>query len=221
MPFRHLPGVSTCRFKRGDYLYHVGDRMDHVYYLIRGRVKREVLSAGGHTMISTVKESGKITGSIVGLFNIYDEKFEGIATDDFVAAGDCICYKIPVEVCRAYLLDHPDLLVQALGICIALYDDIERFNKERSDLDATARFSRFLLEHTGRNGLLDKTYTNVEIGKYLSMHPVTVSRLIGALQKEGILCRRDQGLEVVDPERLEACAQGSYHLNYYIKYGKK
>lgn len=215
MPFRHLPGVSTCRFKRGDYLYHVGDRMDHVYYLIRGRVKREVLSAGGHTMISTVKESGKITGSIVGLFNIYDEKFEGIATDDFVAAEDCICYKIPVEVFRTYMLDHPDLLVQTLGICIALYDDLERLNNDRSDLDATARLSRFLLDRSGRGRTLPKTYTNVEIGKFLSMHPVTVSRLIGALQKEKIVLRRPEGLEVIDPEGLEACARGRRHLNYY------
>lgn len=220
MPFRHLPGVTSCRFKRGDYLFHIGDSIDYVYYLIRGRVKRETMTAGGHQIISAVKESGKITGSIVGLFSIYDEQFDGTATDDFVAMENCICYKVPVEVCKKYMLDHPNLLVQALGICISASDNFERLTNERSDLTAPARFCRFILEHGGQEGLVPKTYTNVEIGKFLSMHPVTVSRLIGALQKDHILLRRPQGLEVVDLARLEACAKGNYRLDYYIQYGK-
>ena len=44
MLFRDLPGVTTCRFKQGEYLLRRGEPMPYVYYLKKGEVKREVLT---------------------------------------------------------------------------------------------------------------------------------------------------------------------------------
>lgn len=41
MLFRDLPGVTTCRFKQGEYLLRRGEPMPYVYYLKKGEVKRE------------------------------------------------------------------------------------------------------------------------------------------------------------------------------------
>lgn len=39
MLFRDLPGVTTCRFKQGEYLLRRGEPMPYVYYLKKGRGK--------------------------------------------------------------------------------------------------------------------------------------------------------------------------------------
>ncbi len=79
MLFRDLPGVTTCRFKQGEYLLRRGEPMPYVYYLKKGEVKREVLTPYGSEMINTIKVGGQITGSIVGLLEIYDSRFMVIA----------------------------------------------------------------------------------------------------------------------------------------------
>lgn len=217
MPFRHLDGVSICRFHRGEYLIHRGERMEYVFYLIQGSVKREVTTAGGHIAVNTLKESGKITGSIVALFCIYDETFDGTSTDDFVAASDCICYRIPVDVCKCYLRAHPVLLEQALGISIGLFDETEAALVARLDDDAGTRFCRFLEKHSEKGSagnVLPRAFTNVEIAKYLSMHTVTVSRLITALINHGSVKRMSDGLHVLDAAFVHECASGREKLNY-------
>lgn len=85
MLFRDLPGVTTCRFKQGEYLLRRGEPMPYVYYLKKGEVKREVLTPYGSEMINTIKVGGQITGSIVGLLEIYDSRFNGYCSDDFIA----------------------------------------------------------------------------------------------------------------------------------------
>lgn len=114
MLFQGLPGVSVCRFKKGEYLMRRGEAMPYVYYLKKGEVKREVLSPYGSEMINTVKFGGQITASIIGLLTIYDSGFDGTCSDDFIAVTDCVCLRVPVEVCMQYLGEHPELLADAL-----------------------------------------------------------------------------------------------------------
>ena len=85
MPFHQLEGVEVCQFKAREYLMRRGDPMPYVYYLKRGVVNREILSKEGAILITTIKESGGITSSIVGLLEIFADYFEGKCTDDFVA----------------------------------------------------------------------------------------------------------------------------------------
>lgn len=59
MLFQGLPGVSVCRFRKGEYLMRRGEVMPYVYYLKKGEVKREVLSPYGSEMINTVKFGGR------------------------------------------------------------------------------------------------------------------------------------------------------------------
>lgn len=82
MPFHQLEGVEVCQFKAREYLMRRGDPMPYVYYLKRGVVNREILSKEGSILITTIKESGGITSSIVGLLEIFADYFEGKCTDD-------------------------------------------------------------------------------------------------------------------------------------------
>lgn len=217
MPFHDLPGVTTCRFRAREYLLRRGEAMPYVYYLKRGEVNREVLTPYGSVMISNTKEGGKITGSIIGLLTIFDRSFDGVCSDDFIAATDCICYRIPVDVCKRYMRTHPALMEEAFVRAIDIYNELEATLASLQDQPAPERVCAFLLAHStaDADGLhLAKTFSNVEIGKHLAVHSVTVSRIISALRREGIVTRTPDGLRVTDPEALAAYAGGQRRMKY-------
>lgn len=147
MLFQGLPGVSVCRFRKGEYLMRRGEAMPYVYYLKKGEVKWEVLSPYGSEMINTVKFGGQITASIIGLLTIYDSGFDGTCRDDFIAVTDCVCYRVPVEVCMRYLGEHPELLAEALTMAMDLFDEMEALLLNKRDLKAPQLVSEFLLTH--------------------------------------------------------------------------
>lgn len=202
--FRDLPGVTTSRFKQGEYLLRRGEPMPYVYYLKKGEVKREVLTPYGSEMINTIKVGGQITGSIVGLLEIYDSHFDGYCSDDFIAIEECVCYRVPVEVCMRYLGEHPELLAEALFL-------------NKRDLKAPQLVCEFLLTHgleRAEGLVLPKKFNNVEIAKHLSMHSVTVSRIMSALKREGVVVRTAEGWLLRDTEALHEYLDGTRKMKY-------
>ena len=217
MPFRHLDGIEVCRFRAGEVLMRRGEPMPYVYYLKKGAVKREILTQEGSTLIVTIKESGAITGSIVGLLEIFDKRFNGYCSDDFIAEKECLCYRIPVSVCKTYLRNHPALLEEALVMCIAQFDLLEAAYSKKKDMSAVDLVCEFLLSHdeSGTEGILvPKKYTNVEIGKYLGIHSVTVSRIINCLRHDGCVVRTSKGLKILDEAGICAYLNGEKKMKY-------
>lgn len=176
MLFRDLPGVTTCRFKQGEYLLRRGEPMPYVYYLKKGEVKREVLTPYGSEMINTIKVGGQITGRSWGCWRSTILHLTAIAATNFIAIEECVCYRVPVEVCMRYLGEHPELLAEALTIAIDLFDEMEALFLNKRDLKAPQLVSEFLLTHgleRAEGLVLPKKFNNVEIAKHLSMHSVT------------------------------------------------
>lgn len=77
--------------------------------------------------------------------------------------------------------------------------------------------SEFLLTHGEAEPeglLLPKKFNNVEIAKHLSMHSVTVSRILNALKREGVVERRAEGWLVCDCAALEEYLDGTRKIKY-------
>ena len=103
MPFHDLPGVTQCRFKRGEYLIRAGEPVEYVYYLLKGTVYREMTSASGHESIWGSKTGDNIMQSMVGVLTLYCGDGLTYSPFDFIARTNCSCYCIPREVCLQYL----------------------------------------------------------------------------------------------------------------------
>ena len=81
----------------------------------------------------------------------------------------------------------------------------------------SVQLCKFLLEYSrdseaGR--VLSKKYSNIEISKFLSMHKVTVARVLRALKEQGCVERTNQGLLLKNVPLLTAFAQGDKVLEY-------
>ena len=84
-------------------------------------------------------------------------------------------------------------------------------------MSAASLVCEFLLLHyeviDGKR-LVAKKYTNVEIGKYVGVHSVTVSRVINCLWRNGVVARQAQGLEIMDVEGIRAYLRGEKKIKY-------
>lgn len=218
MLFRDLPDVTICEFKAGDHIIRHGDPMPYVYYLIKGEIKNEVLTIYGSEIINAVKKGGSMTESIVGLLEIYAPGFDGTCIDEFIALTDCVCYRIPMETCFKYMGEHPELLAEALTMTIGYFNEIQSLLLNKKDLNATQLVCRFLMLHAVQRPMgsyLPKRYDNTEISKHLSLHSVTISRILSTLKREGVIKRTKEGWLLCDFQTLFLYSEGAKNMKYY------
>lgn len=116
-----------------------------------------------------------------------------------------------------YLGEHPELLAEALTMAIDLFDEMEALLLNKRDLKAPQLVSEFLLTHgvaSAEGLLLPKKFSNVKIAKHLSMHSVTVSRIMSALKREGVVVRTAEGWLLRDTEALHEYLDGTRKMKY-------
>ena len=61
---------------------------------------------------------------------------------------------------------------------------------------------------------LHKSYNNVKIAAYLGIHRVTATRIINVLQKEQVVKRTEDGLQITNLEQLKRYASNQQKLKY-------
>ena len=219
MSFRDLPGAVQCRFRKGERLIRAGEPIEYIYYMVKGSVYREVVTDKGYESILSKKGgSDDIAHSLVGILAAYNRNIGGVSTSDFIAHTDCIAYRIPVEICKDYLRQHPILLEEVVCCALDEYNRVLKMFQSRREGSGAARLCALLLERSkilddGRMAVSRKC-TNVELSKLLSIHKVTVSRMLRALKEEGVVERTPDGLIILDPKRLKQYADNALVLEY-------
>lgn len=217
MPFRNLPGVTLCRFKRGERLISAGEKIEFVYYLQKGIVYRELVTDSGHESILTSKTSDNIVQSLVGILILYQRLNPGYSQYDFIARTNCVCYRIPKEVCLEYLRQHSDLLEEVVRTALDEYSRLMQLFLAKREGCVAGRLCGFLLEQSQTiesDFILSPKYTNVEIAKFLSVHKVTVARILRVLKEEDVIIRTPQGLLLKKPYILQEYANNQRQLIY-------
>ena len=71
-----------------------------------------------------------------------------------------------------------------------------------------------LIVGTEQGLFVSKKFTNVEMSKFLSVHKVTVARILRALKDEETVVRVPEGLILQKPEKLRQYAENSVELKY-------
>lgn len=217
MPFRDLPGVTQCRFRRGDYLIRVGESVEYIYYLLKGTVYREAVTEHGRERILSSKASGSIVESLIGILILYRRPDAGVSSNDFIAHTNCTCYRIPKDVCMEYLRQNPVLLEDVVRTAMDEYMRLMTLFQAKDEGHVAGRLCSLLLERsrqTEQGLLVSKKFTNVEMAKFLSVHKVTVARILRVLKEEDTLARTTEGLLLKNLERLQQYAENEIELKY-------
>lgn len=216
MPFRHLEGAERCYFQPEEHLISAGDSLEYIYYLTSGVVYRIGVTENGEECILGRKIGGEGASSLVGIMETFSKQ-PTESLHDFIAHTDCVCYKIPIDVCLAYLHEQPDMLEALLRELSSDYGRLYRKYWARKEKNVAAELCAFLLENSRESGgvrLLSRQYTNVEIAKFLSVHRVTVTNMLRALKTQGCIERTPRGLVLIDVPQLTDYRNGKKMLSY-------
>ena len=189
--------------RRGDALFHRGDKFEAVYAVRTGFFKTGLSSEDGRDQITGFQMAGELLG------------LDGIGTDrhscDAVALEDSQVCVIPYEQLEHFSLEFPDLqrqfhrvmsreIVRDHGVMMLL-----------GSMRAEERVAAFILNLAQRlkargfsSTELVLRMTRDEIGTYLGLKLETVSRSFSRFQEDGLLDVRQRHIRILDQEGLRA-----------------
>ena len=212
-----LANAQVCHFDKGQYLIRQDDPMDCIYYLLKGSGELLEYTREGETLFCRLKSADQPLNRIVGLHNLW--QLEPSYTYSFVAATDIDCLRIEAGQARQAFLDHPQVMDQVLVLLTEKYLNLRDMYKARQSRHIANQVCDYLFQHMQQNAsgaCLPRDVTNVRIARRLNVHQVTVAKIMRQLQTEGVLRRTPAGLQILDPARLQAYAQGQ-RLDYLKK----
>lgn len=211
MDYSKIKGATFVRFKKHECIVHAGDQPDSFFVVASGYCHRVRLEENGSNTIRTVYAKGDLVCSLMAYRNVTSKS-------DIVADTTLCCWKIPREEFLNELERNPELSKQLLNQIIDEYLDLSSQFFSRKNGETPRLLCKFLFNHARKHedGFLymDKTYNNVKIAAHLGVHKVTATRIINALQKEDVLTRTKDGLQITNPEQLQYYASGKHILKY-------
>ena len=192
-------------FRRGERLFHAGDRLRSLYVVRSGAVKTCLVSPDGDEQIVAFHSPGDLLA--------LDAVEDGHYACDAVALDTASVCAISFEELSARAARRPALQLYLLRAMSAAIKRSAEMVLMLGKKNAEQRMATFLLacaEAQRRRGYSASEVTlpmsRADIGNYLSLAVETVCRLLTRLQGEGVLKVRRSVVTIVDADALVALA---------------
>lgn len=185
------------QFKRGDTIFRKDDKGTHLYVVLEGAVKIALPGEFGQEALVAIARSGEYFGELA-LFDRSPRSATVVALEDtqaaLLAADDFI----------AFLESHP-LAVRA--VLEGLSRTVRRLSDRVEDLiflDVPSRVAKYLLDLAQQNGGAGRelTLTQDELAAFTGASRVSVNRVLGDLERRGLISIRRRRIAILDPDGL-------------------
>lgn len=182
--------------RRGEFLFHMGDRADRLYFLERGTVKAIVLSPDGDERILDVFRAGDLFGEVF---------FMTVARRIFAAQAvtPVTVYAMSEQSFAALLEQRPDLARNFIRHLARQYRRTTLRLQALLSASAGPRLLAILVDLGERLGrrvrgahVLPTGLTQGDLAQMAGLHRSTVSTLINGYRRQGILGGRGHRLTV-------------------------
>jgi CRP/FNR family transcriptional regulator len=193
--------ATRIRVKKGETLFHDGDRFAELYAIRSGSCKTLLLTEDGHEQVSGFHMAGDMLG-IEGI-DAQAHTCRAVALED-------------TEVCALPFERMEELARRNPGLQHALHRLLSReISRERNvmlmlgTMRAEQRLAAFLLDLSRRyhaRGYSSTEFvlrmTREEIGSHLGLKLETVSRLFSRFHQEGVVLVQGRVIKLLDPLAL-------------------
>lgn len=207
--------MQLVMFKRGEYICRDQDKLDYLYFFVKGKAKVYTLLTNGKALLLTFYQDFKVLGDLEILKN------ETVTTNVQVIE-DAYCIAIPVKAVREHLMHDPVFLT---FLCNSLSEKLQRCTKNSSInllYPLEIRLSSYILamgikkEDDELYCVLNENLT--EIAELLGSSYRHLLRTINLLIEKGAIrkiYKDDSGsgsseFQIADPKKLKLLATDLY-----------
>ena len=184
-------------FKRGEMLFRKDDPGTHLYVVLDGAVKIALPGEFGQEALVAIMRPGDFFGELA-LFDGSPRSASATALEDTRAA------LLARDDFLAFLEGHP----AAVRVVVdALAKTIRRLSDRVEDLiflDVPSRVAKYLLDLAQVDGeqTLELTLTQDELAAFIGASRVSVNRVLGDLERRGIIEIRRRHIVIRDADKL-------------------
>lgn len=193
---------TTISYRKGETVFHEGDRCQSVFAICEGSVKLVTTSNEGRVLLHRFARPGEV----LGLADVLEPAPYDCSA---IAAENSILAVIPRETFLRFIGSYPQA---CLGLTIALSEQYKFAQREAKFLGfgetSTVRLAQLLLEWSaehrvpGEDGLHIDGVTHGDLAQAIAATRETVTRLLGRLSRAGIIERRTSSIVVLRPDEL-------------------
>lgn len=200
---------TLIQFKKNTILFDENNtaKPQFVYYLAEGICSVSGISRNGREQIFLYQKSGEMIGHVPFLMSAEDQShLYAYRRPTIITKTSCIFYEIPGESFIEYLNQHLEFSIYLNHLLAHNYSVALAHLKQMQEDSVASSICRFLLQVSipYENGMLvSKMFTYNEISKFLGIHEVTVSKVIGRLKQESFVTKIPSGILISDAVSLE------------------
>lgn len=212
-----LESAVLCKFSKGQYLAQQDDPLKYIYYLVEGCCERVDFTEDGGEILFNIKPADHSLNAIVGLHTLWTADFR--YTNSFIAVTDVTCYRIDAMTAKQEILKYPEILDAIIASLNQKYLTLRDMYTSRQTRRIPNQICALLANHVitiDNVHMLSPQMTNVNISHQLNVHPVTVAKIMSFLQREHVILRTKNNVQILDLPQLQKYA-GNMRVPYLSK----
>jgi CRP/FNR family cyclic AMP-dependent transcriptional regulator len=186
--------------RRGDTLFREGDRPEHLYVVVGGRVKIANRSIDGRESVVALMESGDLFGEM-GLFDGLGRSAEAGALERSEVVS------VAYGPLKRILESRPALLWSLTAMLAARIRTMDEALADAVFLDVTGRTAKRLLELAGSSDEFTLPVTQEELAGMVGASRERVNKAIAAFVKLGWLEQAERRYRILDRKQLQIRAR--------------
>ena len=191
-------------YKAGDIILREGREMDHLLYLVEGRIKATSSLETGKSLLLRFNHPLALIGDLELVRHIPVQS-------QITAVTDCLFIALPYEYIYKYEMANPAFLqdlLKHLGYKLQTLTTASRVNLLSS---VENRLASYLLSVSTPGNEFGTELQTGNIGEMANLLGTThrhLNRVLHALTEEGIIEKTRKHIRILDYERLEEMSQG-------------
>lgn len=200
---------NLINLKKGSILFdeHSTDKTRYIYYLAEGICSVSGISHHGREQIFLYQKAGDMLGHVPYLISPEAQAHPyAYRRPTILAKTHCVLYEIPQEFFVEHLHQDLEFSIYLNEILARNYSMALAHLKQMQEDSVVSSACRFLLQVASPSAeglIVPKLFTYGEIARFLGVHEVTVSKIIGRLKQESLVTRISSGLLISNTKELE------------------
>lgn len=186
-------------FKKGDYIYHHGDKLEYLYIVHIGRVKIYNLFESGKEQLLRILEPGDFMGELALFSDKLLDNYAEVLEDTEI----CAIHRNDMQV---LMQTHPAISLKILHEFSNRLEEAEDLVGQLSYQDVGNRIASYLvkLSKEKQTSHLLLPMSQKDLASYLGTTQETISRRLAAFQTEGMIQQKGhRQIDVLNYEKLK------------------